>query len=117
MAKECYRNIPIYEVPLANNIRGAADPNEIWINSRYDFPSAANRQATVQHEYIHVVQQMEHSDNPNEWTWKGFFKWAYAYIRDLVIKGSYWNNIFERDARDWQSDPINRPMNNWSNYN
>ena len=90
-------------------------PNRVVINSRLYFTQEEYDRIKT-NEIIHVIQQMECSDNPNEWTWKGYMRWLVLYIQ-AHFKYGYDDNPFERDSRDYDTDLKSRPRYNWKNYN
>jgi hypothetical protein len=102
--------ISYWPLPLSKNGAGGF-PNRIVINSRLRF-EPQELQRVIDNEAIHVLQQMEFSDNPDEWTWEGYFKWLYTYI-SLQRKYGYCNNPMEVDSRYYDTDIKSRPRFYW----
>lgn len=102
--------ISYWPLPLSKNGAGGF-PNRIVINSRITFEPKELRRV-INNEHIHIKQQMEFSDNPSEWTWKGYFKWLYTYVK-LRFKYGYNRNPMEVDSRKWDTDLDNRPKFYW----
>ena len=101
--------------PLPKSKNGAGGfPNRVVINSRIKFPDA-ERHRVINNEIIHVLQQQEFSDYPNEWTWKGYFKWLINYIWFHFTYG-YDENPFEKDSLEYDEDLTSRPQFNWEKY-
>ena len=97
--------------PLPKHINGAGGfPNRAVVNSRIDF-TAKEKKRVINNEITHVLQQIEFSDT-DEWTWKGYFRWLWEYLKEHRKHG-YENNPFEIDSRDWDEDLANRPPRYW----
>jgi len=100
-----------WPLPLSKNGFGGF-PNRAVVNSRIDF-DPAEKIRVINNEIIHVIQQKEFSDT-SDWTWKGYFKWLWTYIR-LYCEYGYMDHPMEIDSRTWD-DPAffgNRPYEYW----
>ena len=103
-------NNPIAKALLLLGNRGAGwAPNCAWYDG--DMPQAQII-LTVNHEIIHLIQQIEFSPVKDEWTWRGYFKWLVAYLWEAITK-ERGKNKFEIDAYKHQHDINNRPPEAW----
>jgi len=106
------RRLVITPVPrwLLLGARGAAWlPNRGWYADDLVSPQ---KELTINHESIHLIQQVECSPVKDVWTWRGYFLWIVAYLCQFAIN-RYDKNIFEIDAYKHQSDIKNRPPKAW----
>ena len=100
-----------FEVPrwlLFGNNGAAGLPNTILTAN--DLPND-ERIRVRGNELVHIDQQIEFSSS-DDWTWRGYFKWLIAYIKEWWEHG-YWNSVFEIDSRTHQLTRYKRPVRYW----
>jgi len=103
--------VSYWPLPLSKNGFGGF-PNRAVINTRIDF-APGEKKRVINNEIIHVLQQTEFSDT-SSWTWKGYFKWVWTYVR-FHYKYGYENNPMEMDSVIWDDPSVfsSRPPEYW----
>lgn len=112
-----FREFSVPRRLIFGNNGAAGLPNTILIAD--DLPND-ERIRVRGNELVHIDQQIEFSNFgmsrlfqfKQVWTWKGYFRWLWAYSKEWYNKG-YTNSKFEIDSRTWQLARADRPYKYW----